>query len=783
MCWYLSAIVATGLLAGASVDATTDSIPHTQSLTTSTAKWEPHPPLPRNSSKALAALFQAYSPDTPVFLNHELANRLASNGTHSSQMSLNGKDVVLDKKALPLGTCAPGTPCTNGACCSKTGVCSYAPSSCAPKNCISNCDAKAPCGQYAAKGEGNCPLNVCCSEFGFCGTTTDFCGKGCQKDYGSCEEVKRPSCLGNSANGRRIGYYEGWAGDPSARPCDRKLPTDLDLTGLTHLNFAFAFFDPKSFSITPMTDTTAKLYKSFTGLKDKHQWLETWISIGGWSFNNDGNNPDTRTAFSRMVGSAANRRAFISSLENFMQTYGFNGVDIDWEYPAAHDRGGVAADTGNLAELVAEMRAAWGKSYGITATLPLSYWYLQGFDVKTMQEYVDWFNVMSYDIHGVWDANTRFQGQYIRPHTNLTEIKQGLDLLWMAGVAPEKVTLGVGWYGRSFTLADPSCSQPNGVCQFTEGGKPGRCTNSAGTLSIAEIKAIIASGAATQYLDSEAAVRWMTWDNNQWVSYDDGATTLQKIQAANSLCLGGIMIWALDQDNSKGSAMNDLLGIGEANGVSEAAAREYKEQLNNATLQSAIASSCYWTLCDEGCNDGYFDVTEAKGQVTNVQKRPICSNGQLQTLCCAPGTTVGKCEWEGFRGVGLPCTPVCSDPEAAIVARNSNSYTNNEFDQLMDLTCTGGYQAFCCSGFVPSSKTNTKNKFLYGQGIFNKLDLARIKSRDLAKGARDDTLTVAICAAAVGVLIAAAPFTSGLSLIGISEALTLCHRWNSSFGS
>lgn len=116
-----------------------------------------------------------------------------------------------------------------------------------------------------------------------------------------------------------------------------------------------------------------------------------------------------------------------------------------------------------------------------------------------MQPYLDWFNIMTYDIHGVWDANSEFTGPYVcpssvsspaeiplmrrqvRPHTNLTQIGQGLDLLWRDGVEPSKVTLGLGWYGRSFTLEDPLCTDPG--CVFKEGGAPGKCTNSAGTLS------------------------------------------------------------------------------------------------------------------------------------------------------------------------------------------------------------------------------------------------------------------------------------------------------------
>lgn len=165
----------------------------------------------------------------------------------------------------------------------------------------------------------------------------------------------------------------------------------------------------------------------------------------------------------------------------------------------------------------------------------------------------------------------------IRPHTNLTEIKDGLSLLWRAGVRPENVVLGLGWYGRSFTLQDPSCNTPNGICRFTGGASPGECTDSSGTLSNAEIKRILDAKQGIEKYDAVAAVKWLTWNTNQWVSYDDGVTIQQKIQAANNLCLGGTMIWAMDQDDSKGSSMNDLLGVGTANGISPEKVEAYKK--------------------------------------------------------------------------------------------------------------------------------------------------------------------------------------------------------------
>lgn len=101
-----------------------------------------------------------------------------------------------------------------------------------------------------------------------------------------------------------------------------------------------------------------------------------------------------------MSASASNRKAFINGAIQFMQTYGFDGLDLDWEYPAADDRGGIEADTANYVTLVQELRAAFGNKYGLTITLPTSYWYLQHIDVKKMEDSVDWFNMMTYDLHG-----------------------------------------------------------------------------------------------------------------------------------------------------------------------------------------------------------------------------------------------------------------------------------------------------------------------------------------------------------------------------------------------
>lgn len=219
------------------------------------------------------------------------------------------------------------------------------------------------------------------------------------------------------------------------------------------------------FRIAKMNSYDDILYPKVIDLKLQSPNLRVYIAVGGWSAGGK--------IFSDMVSTAANRRAFIDSAISFCNTNGFDGIDIVWEYSVADDRGGQDEDRAKFVMFMKELRRA-AKNLGLTLTLPNSYWYLKGFDLKGLEEQVDWFNIMSYDTHGTWDGANR-QVYYfseatkltlrrqtkreVNPHTNITEIAIGLDLLWRNGVSNRKVVLVLGFYGRSFTLKDPSCNK------------------------------------------------------------------------------------------------------------------------------------------------------------------------------------------------------------------------------------------------------------------------------------------------------------------------------------
>lgn len=327
--------------------------------------------------------------------------------------------------------------------------------------------------------------------------------------------------------------------------------------------------------------------------------------------------------------------------------------------------------------------------------MPASYWYLQHFDIAGIQPNVDWFNLMSYDLHGVWDAASKAIGPYVATHTNITEIDLALDLLWRAGLEPEKLVLGQGFYGRSFTLEDPDCDKPNGVCKFSGGAKEGRCSKASGVLTLQEIMDIIKDKSLTPVHDKEAGVKWIKWDKDQWVSYDDGETFQQKVDFANSRCLGGMMVWALDQvDPGTASLLNP-------DGMTEDEVLEAESIYQD----EAAKGLCYTTKCGDKCRDGDHEAAQANGQPGQYSTESRCPNDEYRRICCNKGVTMGTCRWRGYRGLGLSCFGGCADGEVD-VTQNTNHRTDKE-----DQSCTGGTQSFCCSGFkAPVSKEQLQDK-------------------------------------------------------------------------
>ncbi len=94
--------------------------------------------------------------------------------------------------------------------------------------------------------------------------------------------------------------------------------------------------------------------------------MQTWVAVGGFDFSDPG---PTHTTWSDMTATSTTRAVFINSLKIFMIKWGFQGVDLDWEFPTQSSRGGNPSDIVNLVSLVQEMRIAFGTNFGISIAL------------------------------------------------------------------------------------------------------------------------------------------------------------------------------------------------------------------------------------------------------------------------------------------------------------------------------------------------------------------------------------------------------------------------------
>ncbi|EEU38469.1 uncharacterized protein NECHADRAFT_16652, partial [Fusarium vanettenii 77-13-4] len=286
--------------------------------------------------------------------------------------------------------------------------------------------------------------------------------------------------------------------------------------------------------------------------KAKNPHLKIVVALGGWTFSDPGPWQDISPS---LTSKKENRATLINNLLGYLSQYGYNGstgIVTDWECPSADDRGGSDRDGKNYVDLMKELREAIntsGRDYIVTFTAPSSYWYLRHFDLKGMEAHVDWINLVSYDLHGVWDSDNPI-GNQVLSHTNLTKIDYALDLIsfWRVGVEPSSIVLGLGFYGRSLELESASCWKPG--CAFQGPGSPGRCSNAAGILSYPRSwKQVPDKTGRTPYFDeAAAAARYMVYDGHSWISFDDAETFQMKIDYARKMSLHGLMIWAIDLD-------------------------------------------------------------------------------------------------------------------------------------------------------------------------------------------------------------------------------------------
>jgi GH18 family chitinase len=325
--------------------------------------------------------------------------------------------------------------------------------------------------------------------------------------------------------------------------------SDLAGTDYTNVHWGFASVD-SNFNIV-INDTYNQL-PGFLALNPQKKI----VSFGGWGFSTD----PTTFEILRSAMTPQNANTFVNNIVAFLKN-GWDGIDIDWEYPGAPDIPGIPpglpTDGPNYLSFLTKLRTALGTSKTISIASPASYWYLKAFPIADMAKQVDYIVYMTYDLHGQWDYGSQFSqdgclaGNCLRSHVNLTETMYSLAMITKAGVPTNKITVGVSSYGRSFGLTNKAACQSsltNPGCTFVgpnSGATPGECTVTAGYISDAEINEIL-GGSGAQYVFDTASNSDMMFYGNSWVAWMTDTTKNARISTYKGLNMAGTADWAVD---------------------------------------------------------------------------------------------------------------------------------------------------------------------------------------------------------------------------------------------
>jgi chitinase len=355
---------------------------------------------------------------------------------------------------------------------------------------------------------------------------------------------------------RLIGYFNG----NDETNLAAAIPGDL----LTDIIYAYVIISPegKCVSFDPAQDQAN--FAVLKQLKEKYPGIHILFSIG------EGRNSGT---FSDATASASSRQAFVQSCMQFLLQNGFDGIDIDWEFPARGNQHPEQREnfTAMLSEFRKQLDAQGttdGRSYLLTIAAPAGQNEIMGFELDKIQPLVDWINLMTYNYYDENNTITNLDGALYPaaadPGNKAYNANSVVQAYLAAGIPGSKIMVGVNFYGHAWKGVPEA---QNGLYQAADGAfidpnVPQGTWNIEGKISYQSLqKYYLNAPGWNVYWQEEAQAPWLyNAENSAFITYDNAQSLTAKADFVTTNHLGGVMIWQIGADDNDHTLLKALAG-------------------------------------------------------------------------------------------------------------------------------------------------------------------------------------------------------------------------------